>query len=316
VSVTDRCNFRCLYCMPAEGLPWIPQPGILSFEEIRRFVAICLQLGVTKVRLTGGEPTVRRELPTLVRMLAALEPMGLRSLSMTTNGYLLDRLAEPLAEAGLRRINVSLDTLVREKFVEISRRDALDRVLAGLAAVEATQSIRPIKVNAVAVRGFTDAEVLDFAELARRKPYVVRFIEYMPLDADGNWTNAQVLTGEEIRAAIDRVYPLEPVPGEDAASTSKRWRFKDGRGEMGFINPVSEPFCGSCDRIRITADGQFRTCLFSHVETDFRGMIRAGATDEEIALAIRAAVSAKEPGHLINRPGFVRTQRTMSAIGG
>jgi cyclic pyranopterin phosphate synthase len=314
ISVTDKCNFRCTYCMPAEGLEWLRRDEILSFEEIARLTAILAALGVTEVRLTGGEPLVRRDLPDLVGMLAAIP--GVDDLSLTTNGVLLDRLARPLVEAGLRRINVSLDSLDHVRFTEITRRDALDQVLAGLAEAERYPELRPIKVNCVAIRGFTEDEVPALAELARRKPYVVRFIEFMPLDADRAWSADQVLSGGEIRASIEsRFGPLVELPAKPS-STARRFRFADGRGEIGFINPVSEPFCSSCDRIRLTADGQLRTCLFSRREWDLKTRLRDGSTDADIAAFIRFAVQHKELKHRVNEPGFVRASRSMSQIGG
>jgi len=313
VSVTDKCNFRCRYCMPAEGLEWLGREEILSFEEIARLVRVLAEMGVDEVRLTGGEPLVRRELPVLVSFLAAIP--GVRDLSQTTNGVLLDRLAGPLVEAGLTRLNVSLDSLSHVRFAEITRRDALDRVLAGLAEAERYPELRPIKVNCVAIRGFTEEEVPALAELARRKPYVVRFIEFMPLDADEAWREDEVLTGGEIRALIDEHWPLEEIPAK-ASSTARRFRFADGAGEIGFVNPVSEPFCSSCDRIRLTADGQLRTCLFSRREWDLKGPMREGASDDELAALLRFAVRHKELKHKINEPGFVRASRSMSQIGG
>src|SRR6476660_8424582 len=243
MSVTDKCNFRCTYCMPAEGLEWLGRQEILSFEEISRLVGVLARLGVDEVRLTGGEPLVRRDLPVLVGMLAQTE--GVRDLSLTTNGVLLDRFARPLVEAGLQRLNVSLDSLNHVRFAEITRRDALDSVLRGLAEAERYPELRPIKVNCVAVKGFTETEVPALAELARRKPYVVRFIEFMPLDADQAWRDDEVLTGGEIRALIEEHWPLEELPAK-ASSTARRFRFADGAGEIGFVNPVSEPFCSSC----------------------------------------------------------------------
>jgi GTP 3',8-cyclase len=313
VSVTDKCNFRCTYCMPAEGLEWLPKDEVLTFEEIARLVRVLAKMGVDEVRLTGGEPLVRRDLPTLVELLAATP--GVRDLSLTTNGILLDRLAEPLVRAGLQRLNVSLDSLSHVKFAEITRRDALDRVLAGLEAAERHPELRPIKVNCVAIRGFTEGEVPALAELARRKPYVVRFIEFMPLDADRAWAGDQVLTGGEIRALIETRWPLVEVPTK-ASSTARRFRFADGAGEVGFVNPVSEPFCSTCDRIRLTADGHLRTCLFSRRECDLKPPLRAGASDDELALLLRDAVAHKELKHRINDPGFVRASRSMSQIGG
>ena len=313
VSVTDKCNFRCRYCMPAEGLEWLERDELLSFEEIERLVRVLARMGVDEVRLTGGEPLVRRDLPTLVGMLAA-KP-GVRDLSLTTNGVLLDRFAAPLVEAGLRRLNVSLDSLSHVRFAEITRRDALDRVLAGLAEAERHPELRPIKVNCVAIKGFTEEEVPALAELARRKPYVVRFIEFMPLDADQAWRGDDVLTGGEIRALIEERWPLEELPAK-ASSTARRFRFADGAGEIGFVNPVSEPFCSTCDRIRLTADGQLRTCLFSRRDWDLKTPLRDGSSDERLDELIRFAVAHKELKHKINDPGFVRASRSMSQIGG
>jgi len=313
VSVTDKCNFRCKYCMPAEGLEWLPREEVLSFEEIARIVRVLAEMGVEEVRLTGGEPLVRRDLTTLVEMVA--HTPGVEDLSLTTNGILLDRLAGPLVAAGLRRINVSLDSLSHTRFAEITRRDALDRVLAGLAEAERYPELRPIKVNCVAIRGFTEEEVPALAELARTKPYVIRFIEFMPLDADEAWRQDEVLTGAEIRGLIEERWPLLEIPAK-ASSTARRFRFEDGAGEIGFVNPVSEPFCSSCDRIRLTADGKLRTCLFSRREWDLKGPLRRGASDDDLAGLLRWAVKHKELKHRINEPGFVRASRSMSQIGG
>jgi cyclic pyranopterin phosphate synthase len=311
LSVTDRCNFRCQYCMPAEGLPWLERSEVLSFEEIERLVGLFAALGVRDVRLTGGEPLVRRDFPRLAAMLAPL----VDDLAVTTNGYLLERDAEALVRAGINRFNVSIDSLQRDRFFEMTRRDALPQVLRGLEALAQFPEAHPIKVNAVALRGFTEDEVLPFAEFAREQPYEVRFIEFMPLDADRAWDIDKVLTGEEIRAAIDAVHPLEPLEREPSA-TARVYRFADGRGHIGFINPVSEPFCGDCDRIRLTADGRLRTCLFSLNETDLRAPLRAGADDAELERIVRDAVWRKELKHHVNEPGFVQPERTMSAIGG
>jgi cyclic pyranopterin phosphate synthase len=314
VSVTDKCNFRCTYCMPAEGLEWLRRDEILTFEEIARLAGVLARLGVEEVRLTGGEPLVRRDLPVLVGLLAQID--GVRDLSLTTNGILLDRLAGPLVAAGLHRINVSLDSLNHVRFAEITRRDALDAVLRGLEEAERYPQLSPIKVNCVAVKGFTETEVPALADLARRKPYVVRFIEFMPLDADEAWREDDVLTGAEIRALVEERYgPLVEVPAK-ASSTARRFRFADGVGELGFVNPVSEPFCSSCDRIRVTADGQLRTCLFSRREWDLKTPMRDGASDDELIRLIRFAVQHKELKHRINDPGFVRASRSMSQIGG
>jgi GTP 3',8-cyclase len=311
MSVTDRCNFRCQYCMPAEGLPWLEREAVLSFEEIERIVALLARMGIRSVRLTGGEPLVRRDFPRLAAMLAPL----VGDLSVTTNGYLLERDAAALVDAGINRFNVSVDSLQRDRFFAMTRRDALPQVLRGLEALATHPEAHPIKVNAVALRGFTEAEVLPFARFAREYPYEVRFIEFMPLDGDRSWTRDQVLTGEEVRALIAAEFPLEPEPREPSA-TARTYRFADGAGRIGFINPVSEPFCGDCDRIRMTADGKLRTCLFSLNETDLRDPLRTGASDDELGAIVRAAVWRKELKHRVNEPGFIQPARTMSAIGG
>jgi cyclic pyranopterin phosphate synthase len=313
VSVTDRCNFRCQYCMPAEGLPWLERDEVLSFEEIERLVTLLASMGVHDVRLTGGEPLVRRELWRLVEMLSGIE--AVRDLSLTTNGYLLERQVGDLVRAGLRRVNVSLDALAPDRFFQLTRRDSLQQVLDGLAAAERYPELRPIKVNVVAIRGFTEDEVLGFADFARRKPYEVRFIEFMPLDGDRAWDRSKVLTNAEVREIVESRYPLEPL-GRERSGTSRRWRFADGQGEIGFISPVSEPFCGDCNRIRITAEGKLRTCLFSLNETDLRGPMRAGASDDDLEQIIRDAVWRKELKHRVNEPGFIQPDRPMSAIGG
>jgi cyclic pyranopterin phosphate synthase len=313
VSVTDRCNFRCQYCMPAEGLPWLDREEVLRFEEIARLVTLLASMGVRDIRLTGGEPLVRREFPRLASMLTAIADV--REVSVTTNGFLLERDAQALVEAGISRFNVSVDSLQRDRFYELTRRDALPQVLRGLEHLASFPQAHPIKINAVAIRGFTEDEVLPFAEFARRRPYEVRFIEFMPLDADHSWTPDQVLTGDEIRAAIDAYYPLEPEPREPSA-TARTYRFADGKGRIGFINPVSEPFCADCNRIRLTADGRLRTCLFSLNETDLRGPLRDGATDAELEGIVRDAVWRKELKHHVGEPGFIQPTRTMSAIGG
>jgi GTP 3',8-cyclase len=313
VSVTDRCNFRCQYCMPAEGLPWLDRSALLSYEEIERIVRILAAMGVHDVRLTGGEPLVRKDLWRLVELLSALDDV--HDLSLTTNGYLLERQVGDLVRAGLRRVNVSLDALAPDRFFQLTRRDSLAQVLAGLAAAERHPELRPIKVNVVAIKGFTEDEVLSFADFARRNPYAVRFIEFMPLDADRSWSREQVLPNEDVRAIIETRYELEPV-GRERSGTARRWRFADGGGEIGFISPVTQPFCGDCNRIRITAEGELRTCLFSMTETDLREPLRAGASDAEIEQIVRDAVWRKELKHHVNEPGFVQPARTMSRIGG
>jgi len=313
VSVTDRCNFRCQYCMPAEGLPWLERAAVLSYEEIERIVALLGAMGVHDVRLTGGEPLVRRELWRLVARLSALPEV--RDLSLTTNGYLLAKQVEQLVAAGLRRVNVSLDSLAADRFFAMTRRDSLGAVLEGLEAAERFSELRPIKVNAVALKGFTEGEVIAFAELARRKPYEVRFIEFMPLDGDRMWDQDKVLPNAVVRDLIHAVHPLEPV-GRAPSGTARRYRFADGRGEIGFISPVTEPFCGDCNRIRLTADGRLRTCLFSVTETDLRAPLRDGASDAELEAIVRDAVWHKELKHGVNEPGFVPPARSMSQIGG
>jgi GTP 3',8-cyclase len=313
VSVTDRCNFRCQYCMPADGLPWLERAEILTFEEIERLARVMAGMGVTDLRLTGGEPLVRREFPRLVSMLAAVP--GIEDLSLTTNAYLLERDADALVEAGITRVNVSIDSLQRDRFFQMTRRDSLPQVLRGLEAIARHESVRPIKVNAVALRDFTEEEAIPFAEFARSTSFQVRFIEFMPLDGDHAWSRDQVLTGDELRAIIDRVHPLEESPREPHA-TARVFRFADGAGEIGFINPVSEPFCADCNRIRLTADGKLRTCLFSLNETDLREPLRSDASDEELETLIRDAVWRKELKHHVGEPGFRQPPRTMSAIGG
>jgi len=311
VSVTDRCNLRCTYCMPPEGMPWLPRSEILTYEEIDRLVGVFMGLGVHTIRLTGGEPLARRELHVLVEMLAA---RGVPDLSLTTNGVLLAEHAGALARAGLKRVNVSVDSLLQHRFAEMTRRDALERVMDGLRAAE-TAGLQPVKLNCVVVRGTNDDEVVDFARFSRETGYEVRFIEFMPLDADEAWTRAAVVPSREVLARIDAVYPLEPV--QHGPEPATMWRFRDGaRGAIGVIASVTEPFCSSCNRIRVTSDGQFRTCLFALEETDLRALLRDGATDEEIADAVRAAVAGKWAGHKINDEDFARPKRSMSLIGG
>jgi GTP 3',8-cyclase len=313
LSVTDRCNFRCQYCMPAEGMSWLERDEILSFGEIERLADLMARLGIRRLRLTGGEPLARRDFPRLAAMLAEIS--GIRDLSLTTNGYFLERDAAALAGAGVNRVNVSLDSLQRDRFFQITRRDALPRVLRGLRAISEQPSIRRVKVNALGIRGFTEEEILPFCELARSTGLQVRFIEFMPLDADRAWSADQVLTGDQIRRVIETEHELIEAPREPSA-TARVYRFADGRGEIGFINPVSEPFCADCNRIRLTSDGKLRTCLFSLTETDLRGPMRAGASDADLEGLIREAVRRKELKHRISDPGFVQPDRTMSAIGG
>ena len=316
ISVTDRCNFRCQYCMPAEGMDWLERSAILSFEEIERLARVFAGLGVRTIRLTGGEPLARRDFPKLAAMLAKVD--GVEDLSITTNGWFLERDAAALADAGINRVNISIDSLERDRFFQITRRDALPKVLRGLDAVAAQPSLRPVKVNAIAMREYTEAEVLRFCEFARTTGHEVRFIEFMPLDGDRNWEPDAVLTGAETRAIVESRYALEPV-GREPHATARVFRFADapeGSGEIGFINPVSEPFCSDCNRIRLTADGKLRTCLFSVNETDLRDPLRSGSSDAELGELIRDAVWRKELKHRVNEPGFIAPPRTMSAIGG
>jgi cyclic pyranopterin phosphate synthase len=313
ISVTDRCNFRCQYCMPADGLPWLNRDALLTYEEIARVVRVLSEMGVHDVRLTGGEPLVRKELFRLVEAIDAIP--GVEDLSLTTNGYLLAQQVGDLVAAGLRRVNVSLDALAADRFFELTRRDSLNRVLEGLAAAQAHPELRPIKVNAVAIRGFTEDEVLRFAHFAREEPYEVRFIEFMPLDADQTWDMSKVLPSAEIKAIIETEYELVPL-GRQRHGTARRYAFADGKGEIGFISPVTEPFCGDCNRIRLTAEGMLRTCLFSMNETDLRVPLRTGASDAELEQVIRDAVWRKELKHHVGEPGFIQPARSMSRIGG
>ncbi|HYU56764.1 MAG TPA: GTP 3',8-cyclase MoaA [Actinomycetota bacterium] len=313
VSLTDRCNLRCTYCMPAEGLPWLARDEHLAAAEIERLVRLFVALGVREVKLTGGEPTARRDLVEVVQRLRAIDPP--LDLSMTTNGVLLDRLAAPLRAAGLDRVTVSCDSLLAHRFAEMTRRDALARVRAGLAAAEAA-GFAPIKLNCVVIRGTNDEEVLDFALLARETGWEVRFIEYMPLDAERAWERSKVVPAAEIRATIEAAHALSPA-GPDGPHPAAVFRFADGApGAVGFIATVTEPFCDTCNRLRLTADGALRACLFALEESDLRGPLRAGAADADLEALIRAAVAGKWSGHRINHPDFVRPERSMSMIGG
>jgi len=313
ISVTDRCNLRCVYCMPAEGMPWLPKDHLLTYEEIARFAGVCLSLGVNGIRLTGGEPTVRTDLPALVRMLNALRP-GL-DLSMTTNGLKLVAMADELRAAGLTRVNVSLDTLDRGRFLRLARRDRMNEVLAGLEAAKRA-GFTPIKINAVLMRGFNEDEAVPLARWAREEGFELRFIEWMPLDFSHTWSREKLVPADEILGAIGAVFPLRAALGEDPSAPATLYDYLDGQGRVGVIASVTRPFCGHCDRIRLTADGQIRTCLFSLKEYDFRRLMRGGGSDEEIAAMLKAAVWRKEPGHLINSPFFEQPERGMSAIGG
>jgi cyclic pyranopterin phosphate synthase len=313
ISVTDRCNFRCTYCMPAEGLAWLPKDEILSFEELTRLLRLFVErLGIASLKVTGGEPTVRTDLPALVRMFRGVAP-GV-DISMTTNGILLDRLAGPLAGAGLDRVTVSMDSLLRHRFEEMTRRDALQRVLVGIRAAEAAGLV-PIKINCVVIGGTNEGEVVDFARWSREHGHAVRFIEYMPLDAQHAWERAKVVPSARLIEAIDAVFPLEPEGDDREPATS--YRFADGApGGVGVIASVTEPFCQTCNRLRVTAEGQVRSCLFALEETDLRGPMRAGATDRELETLIRTNVWRKWSGHQISHPDFVQPERSMSAIGG
>ena len=311
VSVTDRCNFRCTYCMPAGGLPWLPPAEVLTFDEILRIVSVFTGLGVRTVRLTGGEPLLR---PDLHRLVSGLHDLPLEETSLTTNGFLLANQAQGLADAGLRRVNVSVDSLLRHRFAEMARRDALERVIAGLEAAERT-GLSPIKLNCVVVAGSNDDEVVDFARLARRTGYEVRFIEFMPLDGDEVWARDRVVPSADVLATIAAVHPLVLV--EEGVEPATAYRFADGApGSIGVIPTVTEPFCANCNRLRLTADGQLRTCLFSVDETDLRTLIRRGADEAELAGVISEAVDRKWAGHSIDGPEFVRPARSMSLIGG
>ncbi|HWL08841.1 MAG TPA: GTP 3',8-cyclase MoaA [Planctomicrobium sp.] len=315
ISVTDRCNIRCFYCMPADHVLFMDKRELLSFDEIERVARIAVTLlGVDRIRLTGGEPLVRRGLPELAKGLSGIA--GLRDLGLTTNGILLEEFAQPLHDAGVRRINISLDALSSSLFHQITRRDEYDRVLAGIAAAQRV-GFDPIKVNAVSIRGLTESQVLPFGEFARSTGCEVRFIEYMPLDADCQWEREKVLFASEIREILSReLMPLIPVkePRRDLPSTD--YQFADGIGRIGFIPSVSEPFCDRCNRFRLTADGKLRNCLFSLEETDLRSLLRGGAGDDEIAGAIRQSIHQKWAGHHINSPDFVQPDRAMYSIGG
>jgi GTP 3',8-cyclase len=320
ISVTDRCNIRCFYCMPAENVRFKPRRELLTFEEIVRFVRVAAKLGIDKLRLTGGEPLLRHEMPKLVGQLAAVP--GIRDIALTTNGILLDEQAAALKAAGLHRLNISLDALSEEVFEQISRRKGLQRVLDGIAAAQLA-GFRRIRLNAVSIRGITESEIVPLAEFARKHDLELRFIEYMPLDAEQHWQHDQVLGGNEVLEIIDReVGELEPLAVEDPSQPATDFRYVDGTGRVGFINPVTEPFCGNCNRLRLTAEGQVRNCLFSTVEWDARAILRDASidqsmvADERIAELISACVGAKKLGHGIDTPSFIRPERAMYQIGG
>ena len=314
ISVTDRCNIRCFYCMPDENVRFRPRHEILTFEEIERFVRVVAPLGINKLRLTGGEPLVRAGLPKLVERLATIP--GIHDIAMTTNGILLEEHAQALKDAGLTRVNISLDALSEETFRRIARRDGLDRVLAGIHAARRVGFPR-IRLNAVAIKGITEPEVAPLTKFARDNGMEMRFIEFMPLDAEEHWQQDQVLSGQEIRRLIeDAIGPLEPAARPDPSQPASDFRFVDGGGTVGFINPVTQPFCEDCNRLRITADGKVRNCLFSTVEWDAREVLRSGGSDEELAELVRESIRAKKPGHGIDRSDFIRPERAMYQIGG
>lgn len=311
ISVTDRCSFRCSYCMPAEGMAWLPREELLTFQEIERVARVCVdRFGFDGIRLTGGEPTVRAGLPILVEKLAALDV----DLSMTTNGAALGLLASDLRRAGLHRVNISCDSLRSDRFFAITHRDVLTRVMNGIdAALEVGFS--PVKVNVVLIRGVNDDEVVDFATFGRQRGVVVRFIEFMPLDAQGEWGADRVMPASDVVSAIDAVYPLDPVPTR-GSQPAERFVYCDGRGEVGVVGSVTRSFCGSCDRVRLTAEGQFRNCLFAVRETDLRAILRSGGSNDDLADAIAADVGRKWAGHSIGQVHFIRPARSMSQIGG
>jgi GTP 3',8-cyclase len=314
ISITDRCNFRCFYCMPTEAMEWKPKPEILTYEEIIQLAEVFVSLGITKLRVTGGEPMVRRDVESLIARLSKIE--GIEDLAMTTNAHFLRGRAQGLKDAGLQRITISLDSLEAERFALLTGRNELRQVLDGIdAAIEA--GLHPVKINSVAIRGINDDQAVKFAAFAREKGVHVRFIEFMPLDNGKVWRREMVVPGEELRQRIQAVYPLERLPSDNPSETARRWRFADGApGEVGFINPVTQPFCGHCSRIRLTADGMIRTCLFSAVEHNIKALLRRGAPIDELLDFIIATVEKKEARHHINDPEFVQPLRTMSCIGG
>lgn len=316
VSLTDRCNFRCFYCLPHGEPPIAPKEQMLSYEEIEYVCDIFVSLGIEKIRLTGGEPMMRRDIETIIQKLSQLKAKGLQDLALTTNAYFLPERAQELKDAGLDRVTISLDSLKRDTFKQMTGVDVLDRVLAGIKAAKQA-GLEPIKINAVVVRGHNEKEVADFAAFAREHDVKMRFIEFMPLDSGHEWSNTDVVTGREIRERIEARFPLQPIDVARGSETSSRYVFADGApGEVGIIAPVSEPFCGACSRIRLTADGQIRTCLFSTVEHSLREVLRRGASRAEIVDFIESVVLKKEPRHFINDPGFVAPSRSMSFIGG
>jgi cyclic pyranopterin phosphate synthase len=316
VSLTDRCNFRCFYCLPHGEPPIAPKEQMLSYEEIEYACDVFVELGIQKIRLTGGEPMMRRDIEQIIYKLAQLKDRGLEDLALTTNGYFLPHRAESLKQAGLDRITISLDSLKRDVFKQMTGVDVLERVLEGIQAAKAA-GLEPIKINAVIVRGHNEDEVADFAAFAREHDVKMRFIEFMPLDSGHDWSREDVVSGREIRERIEERFPLVPVDEVRGSNTSSRFRFADGAaGEVGIIAPVTEAFCGACSRIRLTSDGQIRTCLFSTVEYSLRDVMRDGASRQEIIDFIEGVVMKKEPRHFINDPDFVAPSRSMSFIGG
>ena len=314
VSVTDRCNLRCTYCMPAEGLPWLPKPEMLTDEELLRVVGIFVGLGVRQVRLTGGEPLLRRSLPAVVSGIAAMSPRP--QIAMTTNGIGLDRLAGPLAQAGLDRVNVSLDTIDAGEFLSLTRRDRFGDVEQGLKAA-ASAGLAPVKVNAVAMRGVNDHSVADVLQWCLDRGYDLRFIEQMPLDAQHAWQRDQMVTADEVRARLSERFTLTPMPDDTRGSAPAELFLVDGGpATVGIIASVSAPFCAACDRVRLTADGQVRNCLFARGEVDLRGPLRDGATDDDLVALIQGEMWRKARGHGIGSPDFAQPERPMSAIGG
>ena len=315
VSLTDRCNFRCFYCLPHGEPPIAPKEQMLSYEETEYVCDIFVSLGIQKIRLTGGEPMMRRDIETIIHKLSRLKP-HLHDLALTTNGYFLPHRAQSLKDAGLDRITISLDSLKRDVFKQMTGVDVLERVLAGIEAAKQA-GLQPIKINAVIVRGHNEDDVADFAAFAREQDVKMRFIEFMPLDAGHDWSREMVVSGREIRERINERFPLIRLNVERGSETASRYRFADGApGEIGIIAPVTEPFCGACSRIRLTADGQIRTCLFSTIEHSLRDVVRSGAARSEIVDYVESVVMKKEPRHYINDPGFVAPSRTMSFIGG
>ena len=311
ISVTDRCNFRCVYCRSANPENHMASNELLEWDEHERLARIFVGMGIRKIRVTGGEPLAR---PGVEDFIARLKALGVQDLSMTTNGYLLAERCDRLVAAGINRINISLDSLDRDKFERITRTKTFDQVMAGIDAAQASP-LRPVKVNAVLVRGINDDEVEAFAAFARDRDLIMRFIEFMPLDADRAWTREMVVTGAEVQRRISALWPLVPVVHE-RSETARKFRFAEGRGEIGLISSVSQPFCGFCSRIRLTADGKLRTCLFSKEDHDLKFLLRGGATDREIGDEIHSIVAQKEKSHRINEPGFMPPSRTMVSIGG